>query len=171
MIEEWRIVPEYEVYAVSNFGRIKRLVGYGCRSERMLGVWNGFVNICYKDKRSATGIAPLILKAFGIHPPSIDSVARHLDDDRTNNCLANLAWGTQKQNVRDAVRNGKFRPTCGEKHHTTVLTESDVVNIRALYRPSGAIHDGLVSALAERYGVTTETIRNIAKRRTWKHVP
>lgn len=33
-------------------------------------------------------------------------VVRHLDGDPTNNLPANLAWGTQAENIHDAIRQG-----------------------------------------------------------------
>lgn len=53
-------------------------------------------------------------------------VVRHLDDDRSNNTLGNLAWGTHAENTADAVRNGRwlnrgeFRRTCKAGLHDWV---------------------------------------------------
>ena len=46
------------------------------------------------------------------HIPNPDNlpIVRHLDDDPTNNSIDNLAWGTQKDNHEDCVRNGHFKP-------------------------------------------------------------
>jgi HNH endonuclease len=46
-----------------------------------------------------------MLRAFDRRPRK-GEVARHLDDNFWNNRLANLKWGTQKDNVADAIRNG-----------------------------------------------------------------
>ena len=36
-------------------------------------------------------------------------IVRHLDDNPSNNCIDNLAWGTQKDNHNDSVRNGTYK--------------------------------------------------------------
>jgi len=47
----------------------------------------------------------LVLEAFA-GPPEIDQVCRHLDGNCRNNRLSNLRWGTQSENIRDAVMHG-----------------------------------------------------------------
>lgn len=39
--------------------------------------------------------------------PAPGEIVRHLDDDRLNNYAGNIAFGTQRDNVRDSIRNGK----------------------------------------------------------------
>lgn len=36
-------------------------------------------------------------------------LVRHLDGDKSNNRLDNLAWGTSSDNTRDSIRHGTFR--------------------------------------------------------------
>jgi HNH endonuclease len=48
-------------------------------------------------------VHPLVAKAFLGPRPSDCPVIRHLDGDRANNGVFNLAYGTQKQNVADAL--------------------------------------------------------------------
>jgi hypothetical protein len=46
---------------------------------------------------------------------------RHLDDDRENNHVSNLAYGTQADNIADAIRNGKIKR--GDEHHSRLNPE------------------------------------------------
>ena len=48
----------------------------------------------------------LVLTAF-VGPRPEGAVARHLNDDPTDNRLVNLAWGTRSENQHDAFRNGR----------------------------------------------------------------
>jgi hypothetical protein len=50
----------------------------------------------------------LILLAF-VGPRPEGCVTRHLDDDKANNRLGNLCYGTSTENNYDMVRNGKNR--------------------------------------------------------------
>lgn len=48
----------------------------------------------------------LVLEAFtGNRPDGL--IARHLNDVKTDNRAENLVWGTYRQNLEDAVRNGR----------------------------------------------------------------
>jgi HNH endonuclease len=58
-----------------------------------------------------------VLEAFvGARPKG--AIARHLNDDPTDNRLENLMWGTRTENAQDAVINGRrrLRETCPLGH-------------------------------------------------------
>lgn len=48
----------------------------------------------------------LVAQSF-IPNPNDDPIVRHLDDVSTNNDIYNLAWGTQLDNMHDAIRNDR----------------------------------------------------------------
>ena len=50
----------------------------------------------------------LLAQAFIPNPNNLPLV-RHLNDDRFDWRLENLAWGTRSDNVRDSIRNNKYR--------------------------------------------------------------
>ena len=49
----------------------------------------------------------LVAETFIPNPHNYPLV-RHLDDDPTNNCVENLEWGTQADNMQDAINAGRF---------------------------------------------------------------
>lgn len=107
----------------------------------------------------------LVLLAFVGDPPA-GTQALHWDDNKDNNALSNLRWGTSKENRADSFRNGKGRgANKGSAHHFAKLTETDVVKIREL-REEGLTYE----ALGIRFGVTMTTAWYICNRKTWKHV-
>jgi hypothetical protein len=61
-----------------------------------------------KHKKHKETISRLVAKAFIPNPDNLP-VVRHLDDNPDNNHVSNLAWGTQKDNMQDAIKNKTFR--------------------------------------------------------------
>ena len=51
--------------------------------------------------------------------PNNYPIVRHLNDNPLDNRLANLAWGTQKDNVKDSIKNNSFHflENPGEPNH------------------------------------------------------
>lgn len=166
--EEWGAIPGYEgLYEASTEGRVRR-VARGFLPERVLQPYLtrlGYYAIKLRKDQKDTGyfVHRLVLETFrGQKPPSME--CRHLDGTRTNNKLANLTWGTRKENIGDMDRHGTRRngPRYGEDHHAHKLTWGIVKKIRA---------DGeRTMILAERYGVSKTTISRIRSGRRWRNV-
>ena len=157
--EQWRPVVGMDGrYSVSTFGRV-RSEPHVHTKGRILSASpkNG-----YKRVRTALGelyVHVAVLEAFiGPRPPGQE--ARHLDRDRWNAALSNLAWGTPVENQADKRRHGT-QPR-GAKVASSKLTEDDVRAIRAS-REKGVV-------LARRYSVNQVTISNIRHRVIWRHV-
>jgi len=74
-----------------------------------------------------------------------------------------LFLGTQKDNVDDCIRKGRFRR--GEDTGTAKLTPRDVMKIRELHGKQSGYSVG------RAYGVDPQTIYNIWNRKKWKHLP
>lgn len=79
--------------------------------------------LLYREGRQSTRfIHHLVLEAF-VGPRPEDTEALHHDDDKTNNVLANLRWGTRSENRQDAIRNGRdyygSRTHCDQEHEFT----------------------------------------------------
>jgi hypothetical protein len=112
-MEEWRAVPGVEQYLVSSEGRVARLMKTNPPSRR-------YVRINVRDvagKIRCYLAHVWVLEAFrGPRPKG--TVARHLNDVKDDNRLENLQWGTQLENVQDAIINGgrKLREVCPEGH-------------------------------------------------------
>lgn len=165
MTEEWRPVPGYgTLYEVSNLGRVRsnrrRWRSGEPRMLRAKPTRSGYIPVTLSDgtRHEAKLLHHIVLEAFHGPRPS-GAVARHLDDDRANNTAANLAWGTQADNVRDAVRNG--RVPRGSNHHMTVLSEDQVVTLRIRYEDGES-----ASVLSREYGIDKYSVYNICSGRT-----
>lgn len=105
----------------------------------------------------------LVLEAFvGPCPEGMETL--HDDNDRTNNKLGNLKWGTRQENVNDMVRHGT-KPL-GDRTHSAKLSNAQAMEVRRLRRGGMAGVD-----IAKRFGVHKQTVYQIALGRTWKHLP
>ena len=89
------------------------------------------------------------------------NIVRHLDGNRLNNSIKNLAWGDQKENQTDMIRHGRSQR--GEKNHTCKLKISDVKKIK-----NHKFKRGDIRMLAKKYNVSHQTIQAIKYGRNWK---
>jgi hypothetical protein len=109
-------------------------------------------------------IGHLVLEAF-VGPRTDGQVMRHLDGDGTFNVPENLAWGTQAENIADAVRHGTAPRARGERNKKAKLDTDKVLEIRR------RLGDGEGRrCLAREFGVTKSSIGFIAQRRSWAHI-
>ena len=101
---EWRPVAGFEdLYEVSGDGRVRRL---GSQRELKTASSRPWVSLWRNNKPRRARVSRLMLEAFvGPCPPGY--FACHKNDDSADNRLANLYWGTQSDNERDKVRNGR----------------------------------------------------------------
>jgi len=77
-----------------------------------------------------------------------------------------LFLGTEKDNRADQIKKGR---TCiGEKNGFSKLTESQVLQIRRLYK-KGVVGRGQI-AIGKLFGVHRINIRKIVNRITWRHI-
>jgi hypothetical protein len=117
MDEEWRKIPFLpDRFEVSNLGRV-RSISYTdprghIREERVYSCKDARVGLYFGGRQVEFSVAALVLYAFVGPPPGEYGrglyIARHLDDDRSNNSIGNLAWGTPKDNSSDAIRNCRW---------------------------------------------------------------
>ena len=148
--EQWRPTVGYKGYEVSDLGRVRSLdrlistsVGKGYRriQGRILSPWTHYfgykvVRLAADGKYVTWYVHALVLTAFrGSCPDGM--VCRHLDGDPANNCLNNLCWGTQSENLLDEVRHGTHylakRTHCKYGHEYTpenTQWRSDGINSR-----------------------------------------
>lgn len=99
--EEWKPIPGYDGYFVSNFGNV--------RSEKfkkpriMKGSDNGYgylvVGLCKDNVRTNHYVHRLVAQAFVANPSKLPQV-NHKDYNKKNNNADNLEWTTALENTR-----------------------------------------------------------------------
>lgn len=117
MDEKWSHIQNIGGYMVSDKGRVWSEV-----SQKFIKVKpmddHGHLGVCLSSngKTYYRYIHRLVAEAF-IPNPNNYPIVRHLDDDPSNNELNNLAWGTQKDNIRDCIENGNsYRLTDDDRY-------------------------------------------------------
>lgn len=101
----------------------------------------------------------LIAWVFLGEPPE-GMICRHLDDNKLNNCVSNLAYGTYLDNSQDAIRNRKT--IRGDKSPSSKLSWDIVAEIRK------RVADGeQQKLLAKEFGVCVWTIYDVVQMRSW----
>jgi hypothetical protein len=178
-IEIWKNIEGYPGYQVSNMGRVKSLVKAYRREEIILkGSPNttGYILVqLYPEprKRKSLLVHRLVMLTFQPNPMMDELEVNHKDLDTTNNKMSNLEWVTQKENKEHYVASDKFKTAVrenmpkGEDQHLSKLTNEQVIEIRRLYDND---EHGSRKKLRETFGIAESTLRQILKRKTWKHL-
>lgn len=125
MNEEWKFIPNYENYKVSNFGNVKNINYRNTGKELLLkgSSYNGYIHITLtKNNKSKTFLLHRLVAESFI--PNIENkpCINHKDCNPQNNRIDNLEWCTQKENI--AYMDKLKRRKSGRK-----ITEEDVQEI------------------------------------------
>jgi hypothetical protein len=177
--ETWKPVVGYEgQYEVSNQGRVRSLyrVIYVRRFSTKVGAHidvykpmkgrimrlnknaRGYL-VCHLGRGVTKAAHQMVLESFvGPCPPG--QMGLHADDNKENNVLNNLRWGTSSENAYDSIRNNTF--PSGERSPRAKLRKADVAIIKSLFGEKQDVE------IARIYGVDRATIRKIRIGKTWK---
>jgi hypothetical protein len=167
MNEVWLPVFWSSDYEVSNLGNIRSWRPKGNsknkpENSRPLSQWlsNGYpsVTLCVNQKMKNFTVHSLVAEAFiGIRKKNM--IVCHIDDNKTNNNVTNLKYGTYVENGVDAVKNGKLKT--GESHPSAKLSNADIDTIRHLVVSLGKTHQ----EVADIFGVARSTVSGIMNNR------
>lgn len=126
--EVWKIIPEWERYMVSNFGRIVALaVPYmqagipRCRKPQLIKPrlnnskpsYYGVVLSDGNGYRKHQAVHRLVASVF-IPNPNNYTIVNHKDENTHNNCADNLEWCTQQYNCNWGTHNERMAKTISE---------------------------------------------------------
>jgi len=179
--ERWRPCPGWEgFYEVSDQGRVRSL-------DRVVVDQNGR-RMAYAGRLIAprinrkTGYTAVVLARPGVRltrtihvlvalawlGPRPDGMeVRHGVNGKLDNSLANLCYGTPKQNGEDQIRDGVSGR--GEKNGNAKLSELQVRVARRACSPTGR-PKGLLAALAREWDVNGQTLSDAISGRNWGHL-
>lgn len=157
--ERWAAVPE-SMLEVSDQGHVRSLSLAGAEPYLLKAYPNtcGYPSVgwTWRGKRRSALVHRLVLQAF-VGPCPEGMEARHLNGNRTDPRLANLAWGTKRENEDDKIQHG----TSARK-----LCRVQVVEIK-----NRLLRQETVRSIARRFGISSVTVVLINRGRAWAHVP
>lgn len=172
MPEEFRDIPEWPGYRVSNRGRVQ-----SCRDNgaNLSTVWNdrkprhdkdGYLKLKLhrNQKTRYVGVHVLVAEAFIGQKPFPKAMVLHKNGIRDDNAVDNLRWGSGKENADDRDADGKTARA--DKNGRAKLTVENVHEIRRL-RASGFSF----GALSKIYGVYKSQTRRVCNGKAWSSVP
>ena len=155
-------------YSVSNLGRVRNDKTNKFLSPRDLEGYKR-VSIYVNGKATDLRIHRLVATAF---IPNLNNKPQvnHINGNRSDNCVTNLEWCTNAENVKHAYKIGlkdsksNSESARGTRNPNCKLSEQDVKDIKTkLEYLTGA-------ELAKQYNVTPSTISNIKNNKKWKHL-
>lgn len=160
-------IKGFKDYEIDTNGNV---FSYKCRSYRKLKPSkgnHGYLQVVLSDdgKRFTKRIHRLIADAF-VSNVNGKPFVLHKDGNKLNNSISNLYWGTQKENIADAVRHGKFvsNSVKGERNNFAKLNEKQVRVIK------WALHfKAFQTELARIFNVSSATISYIKNGKCWSH--
>lgn len=100
--EEWRTIPDFDNYEVSNKGKVRSVnynrKGYVSELKPFLS-GSGYkqVTLCKKGKKYRFEVHRLVAQTF-IENPNNYAVVNHRDENKLNNDVTNLEWCTMAYN-------------------------------------------------------------------------
>jgi len=165
----WKDAPGYEgLYQVSNVGLVKSVKRQGLdgriieeRIMKTCPVGKGYLSVVLrKDGKSIREyVHRLVCLAFNKKTIPEYDVVNHKNGLKTCNWYKNLEWVSYHENNQHAYDNNLKAK--GEKFYNAKLTESQVSEIKKIGK------NGTFQSIADKYGVTKATIRDILVGKTW----
>lgn len=164
--EVWKVVPTNHNYAVSNWGRVKRITRRsGTQVGKILRDWhdehsNRYKVVTLRDTNGAKTIRVHTLVAEAFLPAKTHGLqVNHKNGNRLDNRICNLEYVTPRENTNHAIGLGL------KKHFNNKLSE---VQVREIFYLA---HNGIGQKdLAKRFGVARQTISKIKTGFLWKHL-
>lgn len=165
-VETWKSIPDFDDYEVSDLGRIRRVKNFkpGHRIREALAVRRAgrgylLVGLSRNGKMHSFNVHRLVARVFIGECPPGKQVA-HLDGNKTNNRLGNLAYVTPRENMDHQLIHGtRLR---GERARST-LTEMQARVARRLPRSACGFYSDLI-------GVNYGPVWHVQEGNTWKHL-
>ena len=157
-------IPGLDGYFVTKEGRVYSDHRKGIRElkQRLSKFGYPRVRISMNGRRIPVHVHKLVLETFVGHcPPGMQ--CRHLDGDRTNARLGNLAWGTPQENADDRVSHGNV--PVGTRHAKSRYTEEQILEMRRRWNGGATYRD-----IMKEFGGSKSAVISACNGKTWAHI-
>ncbi len=163
MEEIWKFNGSYQI---SNLGLVK---------DKDNNVLKPRSNSCGYLRVTVDGhrefVHRLVAKLFIPNPDNLP-VVNHKDGDKTNNCVDNLEWVTQSENVRKAYETGQAKPTENQRQAIIKTNHLKRKKVRQYDKEGNLIREfKSVREASEELNITSSMVSLIAngKRKSDKY--
>jgi hypothetical protein len=152
----------YGTHYVSNKGKVKN-------KKNLLRKFQidkyGYYRLSFRNKERKTKqlFAHRLVAIMFIDNPQNKTQINHKDLNKKNNCVENLEWCNNSENIKHLYLN-KVLTQKGSKNNSSILKEEQVVEI---YKLKGKMTH---KKIGEIYGVARSTISQIMTKTNWKHL-
>lgn len=159
-----KTIPDHPKYQVSEDGYVYNTVTN--RRLRLEETNRGYfrVTLSTNGKTQRISIHRLVATIYLPNPENKDFV-NHKDGNKSNNSVSNLEWATQSENQKHAYVAGLQKRTPGWESPLADLTREQVEDIRKCYVPRKITQQ----QLADKHGVSRETVKDALRGKTYKN--
>lgn len=165
MIETWKRIAGFEIYEISDFGRIRK---DGVILRTSISPRLGYYVKRLREYKKMIYIHRAIATAFVANPNSYPCV-NHKDRNKANNDVSNLEWCTHRQNIQHAcdharANGGTWNPK-GEDSPKSKLKREHIPLIKEAYAAGFS-----QQKIAGYFKVRKQSIASVLHGRNWAHV-
>ena len=148
-------------YFVTEIGEVFR----NDKKLKPLATNRGYVRVgIYENKiYKRYSIHRLVAEVYLPNPNNLPEVA-HDNHIKTDNRVSNLKWSNHSDNMKENYKSGGVKPSKGEEHGQSKLTNDNVLFIRQNTNKYS------MRKLAKMFNVSYGTIYPIIHNKTWKHI-
>ena len=164
MKEIWREIAEFNMYQVSNIGRVKRISKEHCLKPEKDKDGYLKVRLHYRERNKKFFVHRLMAITFIPNPENKPQV-NHINGIKNDNRLENLEWVTPSEQIQHAYDTG-LQSAKGEKNGQSKLTQEEVYEIYVMEN-AGYTHQ----AIADKYCVSRPHITGILNGTYWNDSP
>lgn len=152
-------VPGFPGYFVTKDGKV-----FSVKELAPMKHSDGYMRVCLYGKsrgKKRKGIHQILALTFLMQ--SGGEEVRHIDGNKLNNSLSNLAWGTRAENAADMIVHGTSLR--GEKNPKALISERQAIRIREEFNAGKTVLE-----LSDKYKMTWYAIRRLLQGGNWKHL-
>jgi len=163
-------ISEREIYKVSNHGRIKSFKVYKENGLLMsLQSVQSYERLKLNQKTNKTTARyahKLVAEAFIPRDNESQEFVIHLDYNKKNNHINNLAWATHEAKEKHRLNNPAYKGSA--KIRNSKLSENDVIRIKRII--NNPHRKNRLKIIAKQFGISEMQLHRIKTGENWGHI-